>query len=576
MKTSRRSRRALAWSVALAAVLAVACVRAAEPFENLMPEGVIVCVAARDVPGSVESVKASPQWELWSEPGMEFFLGDVTEAIEDMRTELLGDLGVSPEELLAMLGGQVCVGVYPRGDGDAHFLLLADVSGSPETAARLVRELVRRERVSGEYDVTEEEFRGHTIHHVQPVEDETAEEEEPEWWEPEPRREYPGYLALSDNVLAKASSPDRSLLERHLVLRAGETAVPSVGRSDDYRRLQPHVGADADVVAFVDIRTAAGLEDGEGASVPPALGLGFDVDADGSEAVQGLLLMPRPRTGYVRAFIPEGGSVQVPAFADADGALIAALHFSMPVLWEEIVATMQRDAPEAYMNMQQGLQGLPFNLENDIINALGDRVFFYMASADAWEERSILMPMALVARLRDAAAFGTAWKQILAMVPPMFRVETVEFMGVEIQQFGMAMAEPGMPMPRPCVAVTADKVVLASGLQVVRDIIRNDARSAGAVSETEDFRRLAGLTMEDPDAVVYANGQAMGRLVKGQVERQKQMMRDMGFDAEDDEMPDEMPWDLLDKYYTSSMLTARWTDDGLLIKARSLAPAAGR
>jgi hypothetical protein len=595
MRSSRKQAKVrLSWHipallVALAVALASGPARAAEPFENLMPDGCFVCVTIRSVPDIIGPVKASPQFRLFSEPAMKPLLDEMAGRLEEMRAGMSEVLGVAPEDALAMLGGQVCVGILPRGDRDNHFLLLADVTGNPELAGTVVQHFLQYERDQGTYNIVEEDFRGHTVYHIQPIVEEKVEgaagddaaqgggDEMPWNQQPAKRVENPGFVTISDGVLAFASSPDRTLLERFLVLQGGET-LPNVGASDRYRRVQPFLGDAPDAAVFVDIRKAVeaaakGADEALEASAPLALGLGLHLAPDGM-AMQGLLLAPQPRSGIMRAFTPQGGTVMPPPCADADGAMIAGAHFSVPVLWEEITAALQRDDPETFMTLQQSLANAPVDVENNVIKALGHRCFVYVPGPSGSEDESMGTPIALMADLVDADAFRTAWKQLLMSVPPMLQVETIDFMGVEIQQFSFAMQTPNanVRLPQPCFAVMADKLLFASGLDVAKGIIKNDARQASPLLDQQGFRQLLGRTMDNPDALVYVNGQAMGKLMKAQAERQAQMMKEMGMEQGEDNA-DQMPWDVVEKYSSDSILTARWTDEGLEIKAWSPGPA---
>ena len=106
---------------------------------------------------------------------------------------------------------------------------------------------------------------------------------------------------------------------------------------------------------------------------------------------------------------------------------------------------------------------------------------------------------------------------------------------------------------------------------MAKGIIQNNARQASPLLSDQDFQQLLGRTMDTPDVLVYLNGQAMSKLMKAQAERQAHMAREMGY--EDGPDPDEVPWDVLQKYSSDTMATAKWIDEGLEIKAWSPAPA---
>jgi len=612
----RDSERAGVLTVAL--VLGLVCAPAARilagppPFEKLVPaEQVTVYVSVKSVPELLEKFRASPRFKLLSEPEMQKFVDKLTELLRKPREEMARTLGTDPKELEKMLGGQVCLAVLPRGDRDAHWLLLADVSRDPQMAENVVQSILKHEREGGKYAIKEDSFHGRTIYQVEPIEEEKPKQEaapqqvrpvpqpgeeagEEEWeaemppFEPEQRKENPGFITVSEGILALASSPDRSLLEKHLVLREGGD-IPSLAGTEVYGRLESHMGEDRDAAILVDLLALAREEEEETPFMPDlsgflgdvkALGLGLSMRADGLSC-QGLMWAPGPRKGLLKAFAPQGGGVMPPAYVEKEVGLYAGLHFSVPVMWEELKAFLQSQWPQMYPMIEQQLQTLPVDFENDMVKAFGSRWFFYMPALGTAKEPAKAQ-VAFCGDLRNSTAFSQAFQQLMASPDYQGSVEKVDFMGVTLYQFGaptgFEMEEPTGPAA--CMAIMADKLLFATSLDLAKSVISNDKREVSPLVREAEFRQLLGHTMEDPDAILFVDGRVVGRWVRQAVEEQRKEARAFrerfpgpaGEAPEPEELPEMPSWDVLEKYQTASILTAKWVEDGLLIKAWSPHP----
>jgi hypothetical protein len=594
-KRPSRAAEAARWPAALLALAALALAgrtapAALPPFEELIPPGAVLYVAVRDLPDLLERVRQSPRYALLSEPEMQGFLDQITAELERPRGELARMLGRDPEELKDVLGGQAALAALPRGDRDAHFLLLADVSADPELADAVLSSMLDHLRQQDEhYTVHEEEFRGRTVYRLEPLETpaEALPEQErgpTEMGQPRPRRrrprrrlENPGFITLDGGVLAVASSPDRSLLEKHLVLRSGGD-VAALHESAGYRRLRPHLDPERDLTVFVDLKAAGAspadeLLPVEGTVSPdavPAFGFGMTLRQEGV-ATQGMMLAPAPRQGLLRAFEPGRGGVLPPPYVGEDAAVFAGMHFSLSVFWEEMKAALQRESPRQYAMLQQQLQMMPIDVENDLFGAIGSRWFIYARiGGEGGEDLSL----AAVADLQNAEALRTAFTQMVAGLPPFIQVDTVDFMGVDLYSFRAnreLQAQGAAAGPQFCTAVMQDKFIYAGDLELAKAIVRDSRRNASPLLESAPFRRLLDRTMDEPDGLVLVDGRALGRWMASRMEEMRQAaaraMERAGHAAEGPDLPEPPPWDVLRKYETSTLLTVRWVDDGLLFKA---------
>ncbi len=586
----RRARKGAAAALALAAVaICGAALAAPAPLQELVPEGPIAFVGLRDAPAFFEKVRSHPRYQLFCEPELKEFVDGFAEGMREPREELARALGMDPKELEKMLGGQLCVAVLPRGDRDAHFLLLADVSGEPELARSALDNLLEHERTEGQYLVKEESFRGYQIHVVEPIEEaeppappgagagggpppdglaeEGFEEREHHPLQEAERIENPGFLNLSEGILAVASSPDRELIEKYLVLREGGD-LPSLSRTESFRRLGPYLGEEPDLVAFFDV--GSGLRGGMegvaqfGLEKAGGLAMGLTIGGKGI-ATQGLLLAPAPRQGVLRAFPAEGPSVLPPPYVAERVGAYGAVRFHMGTFWQEIMASMQRENPQVHAMIRQQIMTMPVDVENDVIGALGSRWFLYVPPPQ--EARQVDNVVSV--ELERPEAFAAAWQQIVATLPPQAQMRTLEFMGFTVYQSGPEgpQGEPGEGGPASCLAILGDKVVHATDLDLLKTIIKDDQREVSPLRAEAEFRRLMDNVMEQPDAMLMIDARMLMRWARSAMEAQRRMVTmQMGPEAAA-ELPEPPPWAVLEKYQTRAVIAARWNEDGLRIRA---------
>ncbi|MHC4789436.1 MAG: hypothetical protein ACYS8K_09585, partial [Planctomycetota bacterium] len=561
-------------------------------FEELMPAAPFLYVAVHNFPELREKIKALPQYKLLSEPEMQQYKAKIEEALQEPKSTLAQAMGHDPAELAKTLGGQICLGMLPPEQGEkASVLMLADVTGDPALAASSLENLItylRRERAD-RVKVTESDFRGHTVYQFEHVPQAEAPEQ---GTQSAPRqggppqdevRRNPAYIALSDGILALSVGPDSSFLEKHLVLRGGGE-VPAMAEVASFKRLQGPMGAERDLTLYADFKafTSEGsvlqpdIDATAGSGEVGSFGLGVAFREEGV-AGQGLLVAPAPRGGLLRALVPQHGDVMPPAFVDEEVGAFAGLHFSIPILYEEVMARLQRDRPQQYMAVQQVLQRYPVDIENSIIGALGNRWFLYMPADSAADEST--PSAALSVDLEDSAAFAGAWGQLLMQLPASMQYETIDFMGQGIYQF---MAPPGPqqpPQPGPCLTILPDKVVYTTDIEMAKAVIRDDRRASSPLLTSSDFQQMLTRTMDGPHGILLVDGRVMARWWARAAEEQIAAagtlaqglqpppgMEGLSPEALLEHLP---PWELMEKYESPSLLTVGWTDEGLLVQSWS-------
>ena len=148
-------------SLVLAAPAAVA-----GSFETWLPENTVIYITFEDISKLKQTYSDGPLAKLIAEDEVQAFLEKPLAKWDALMEVMKGELqGLTPEDLLAMLGGQVAFAVTRLEplEGDRvqmDFVLLADVG---ENGAKIVEWL---DKMAGLKDVIrreEEEFRGTTI-----------------------------------------------------------------------------------------------------------------------------------------------------------------------------------------------------------------------------------------------------------------------------------------------------------------------------------------------------------------------------------------------------------------------------
>lgn len=570
---SRSRTSAVAVVLAAGIVLGLAAggvVAAPKEFDRTIPEKAVLYAGFKDFPQFLARFQQTPYQKLLEEEQVQDFFDQIVMLIENEAPKL-AQLDLKADELKELLAGEVAIVV---GELDVEqvapvqALLVADITGKRELAQQMVNKWLAtfaEELDEAGVMTQEEQFEGRTIVRMAP----------------EDFGEQAVYYMIEDELLA-LNVGGRTLLEKFIVMQA-RGGLPAMADNENYGAAVARMGDDNDFVLFANFQalmdalvpedqTPAG-EPGAAVDAGPnvdailkalgirdvkALGLGVKLAEDGIRG-RGILLTPAPRKGILKAFVPEDMDVTPPPFVDDDAAAYYAFHFSVPVLYEEIMNMLMTTAPPVHMMIQMQLQAMNteagVNVGNDIIKALGTRWHIYMPAEVVTANEPKMLNVVISLELADRDAIAGAFDKLLAFGEE--GVAPIEFMGQSIYQLPADdFVEPDAPYGMElCFVFLENSVLVATNLDLAKTVIKNRVRDRSTLLETPRLQALLAHVMEDPDALTFEDTSLTGRL---QVENPDPEFEELGL-----RLPD---FDALRKYLGLSVSVMKWTDEGLLLE----------
>lgn len=593
------------------------------PFEQLVPEDVTSFASVRNYRALVEKLKNTPYYALTREPEVKALVEQITGKfrqqlelsgrswdikLADVEGLLSGEIAMaSVSKVEAQEPGMMAPMAFPR--MQTAMLVLVDVGQNAPAAEQFIGRLLRIAEEEGVLKQTEEEeFRGHKIRRLtfdplaffwggEKLElahdltgDEGLEELPPELQERLRELKAAGvgeaqnvYINLEGNVLAVETGGDRSLLERHLVLRDGGE-MRALSQSVTYRRLTEMMDPDSDYITFqnlepvweqwkqmigqaspflpvnpVQVMEATGL-----------LGLKAKVDSvrieeDGILS-ESFVLAPAPRRGLLKAVVPAGrANVKPPAFVGQDVSLYCGAYFDVPTLWEEVKAAIKELSPQGYELMMQQINSplVPFHVERDLIQTVGSHWFVYVPREFISPNPPREINALLAVELKDSRKLETRFQTLWAMAPLQAPDSTVEFMGKTIYQSPPVPLDrvPGFEVemaPLRFSFVFADgKLIIATSTAMAKRAVRDSLRSESPLLQKAEFRATLLHMISRPESIYYMDLRAIGEAALKGVEK----LMDLS------EAKVSLPsYETLGKYLYVSATTTKWSEDGLHVK----------
>ncbi len=374
-------------SLVLAAPAAVA-----GSFETWLPEKTLVYVTLEDISKLKRTYNDGPLAKLIAEEEVQAFLEKPLARWGELMEVLKGQLqGLTPEDLLGMLDGQVAAAITrlePLGGDRVHmdFVLLAEVG---ENGAKIVQWLDKLVGTQEEIRREEEEFRGVTI--VTWRGTETREESNDDV------RHGPVSYFADGNVFAIADGPDvlKDLLNR----RSDEEATP-LASSALYRTIRDKVGRRGDLIAYANadeiwkFATAmAGEDEEQMLTITRALGLrgiqGFGLNMSLTNEGMGQVVYlhaPGRKTGILSLFGAPNTDLAPPSFVPPDVAQSFTMALDFQALWVETRRVINEIDPDLMEQLDAGLemaqQMLQVDVQKDLIGSLGKSITFYQLPPD--------------------------------------------------------------------------------------------------------------------------------------------------------------------------------------------------
>ena len=589
----RKSRRTELLTVLFAAaVLMLQAPAKAEvkPFEQVVPEDILNFVSIPDYRASAERLKKTPYNAMLSDPELRQLVDEIADSAAEGLSQFKEATGVALSDVEKLLSGEIAMAMMPPDafGEQGKMLILADVSADPAEAERILAQALQRAVEGGTIQLAEEQIRGHNIRVVSldvvaGLEGKDLEDLDPELREMlEEMGDEPAggagaqtvLISLEDGILAVQAGGDRALLERHLLLRDGGD-VPALSGNQRYRDLKARLGTQGDYFNFQNLdamwETMRGAGQDAGMFMPfdpmqliEAMGI-FGIQAtvsqasieeDGIEA-QSFTLIPAPRNGILKAFVPQGAaSVKPPAFVGEDAAVYLGAYCDVPVLWEEIKIAIGAVAPSMRDMLQMRMENpqAPFHPERDLINTLGSHWFVYVPQEVVNPNPPGELNILIAAELKDAATLETTLGTLWTMVPPDAGATTAPFMGKTIYETGpLPMGPFGAGVSLNFAFVVVDgRLIIATSPAMAKLAVREGKREDSPLLGKPEFRGLLPHMISKPEWFAYFDARHIGKWA-WQLAEMVAMRKGIALPA----------FDVLEKYLYVGVSTTKWNQDGV-------------
>lgn len=515
----------------------------AAPFDRMLPDDTLLYVSLRSVPRTMERYREGALRAFWEEPAVATFTASLRKGWGEAMARVKEKAGVSLEEMLDVVAGEVALFVPAGGVGEdaMRYVILADIGGNGERVREILEGAERSILEGDRYRRFEEEFRGVTIVSYQS----TAEKQEPKGEgrgeevvePPEPIDEEgcdgglrvaeaegseevapagesgddgaPTCWCLSGNLLAAAS--DVETLKRQFAYRDDES-VPRLAEHDPYRRVISKTGARRDIVAYLGYPSMLkslredGTFDEEDARIFEAIGLA-SIDAIGGQiglerdgfGVDFFVSVPGKKVGVLKLFDAPNEGLRPPPLVDPAVDTVNTWVVDLPGLWAEFRRIANTIEPGLLANVDGGLEMLKgasgVDLQADFIGALGKEITWYSASREVAggegeeaaeaPDREAMPAIVFAVALTDREKMDGALRGLLAAAQGMVRIEEEEYLGVKIRN---AITPFGM---KPCYALLADHLLIALDAEDLKAVIRRVGKEVKSLRDTEEFERCA-------------------------------------------------------------------------------------
>ncbi len=498
-------------------------------FETWLPEKTVVYVTFDDVSKLKQTYNDGPLAKLVAEEEVQAFLEKPLAKWDALMEVMKGQLeGLSPEDLLGMLDGQVAAAITslePLEGDRVHldFVLLADVG---ENGPKIVEWLDKLAGMQEEIRREDEEFRGVTIITLRGTE--TAEESKDDV------RHGPVSYLTDGKVFALADGPD---VLKDLLNRRNDAEATPLASSALYRTIRDRVGRRGDLIVYANadelwkfFGAVAGDDEEQMLTITKALGVrgiqgvGLNMSLTTEGMGQALYLhAPGRKTGILSLFGAPNTDLTPPSFVPSDVAQAFTMALDFQGLWTEARRVMNEIDPDILEQFDAGLEMaqmmLQIDVQKDLIGSLGKVITVYQLTPDGAGEgegkqvegepggtpEGAATPMTpttvVVLGLSDGAKFAQTVKALMAATMPGVAQEE-EYLGHTLYY---TEASEGAEQ-QPCFAFVGDNFIYASQLDALRSVIRRQGKDGvqGLVG-SEEFARAMQRVPGKRIAVSYTN-----------------------------------------------------------------------
>ena len=515
--------------VGLSQLPARARAQAPAPPENVLPDSTFAFLKVNDAQALRQAFTQSQFGQLWADPAMKAWKDDLIEKIDEAGKPLKEKIGVTIRELLELPQGAISLAVVGRDDpkNPVAVLISADAGKNAETMTQVLTRATQQAEQKGA-KVSTETFQGATLHVIQfpdakPGEGDQAKDDRP----------VPPLIWTSQGGVFSLGSDVEALKD---VLSNSKGRDDSLAKNDSYVQARKKLGADAQVVWFVDIARvlklaaqAPGAQAGGGQGpqiegIIEATGLKSLKAAAGSFALNSgsydslskmIILSPGPAEGVLKVFTMPKVSLRPEPWVPATVASYQSVSWDLDAAYNAINDLVNMFQPGVLNVLEQQLVGPnggePLSFQKDIFGPLGDRMTFVTDYKKPITEDSQRMLVGIA--LEDAKAFQNSLNKIIALAngAPKKR----EFQGTTIYDFAI----PNMPnagaananrMKGPIsVAIAKNTLFASSEPTLLEQVLRGGGPS---LADSATFQAVAKEIPESTSSISYTRPEEQARL----------------------------------------------------------------
>jgi len=441
--------------VGLSQLPARALAQAPAPPENVLPDSTLAFLKVNDAQGLRRAFAHSQFGQLWADPGMKAWKEDLIEKLDEAGKPLKEKIGVTIRELLELPEGAISFAVVGRDDpkNPVAVLISADAGKNADTMTQVLTRATQQAVQNGA-KVSTAAFQGATIHVVQFPDAKPAEGDQAKT-----DRTVPPLVWTHLGSVFTLGSDLEALKD---VLSNAKGRDNSLARNESYGRSLQKLGADAQVIWFIDIARvlklaaqAPGAQAGGGQGqqiegIIEATGLkslkafagSFALNSGSYDSLSKMIILsPAPAEGVLKVFAMPKVSLRPEPWVPGTVASYQSMSWDLDAAYNSINDLVNMFQPGVLNVLEQQLVGPnggePLSFQKDLFGPLGDRLTFISDYKKPITEDSQRLLLGIA--LEDAKAFQNTLNKIigLANAAPKKR----EFQGTTIYDFEI----PNMP-----------------------------------------------------------------------------------------------------------------------------------
>jgi hypothetical protein len=514
------------------AVLALAAPqgRAEEAPEKAHPGSTVLFAKVNNAAGLREAFRQSQFGRLWADPALKPFREDLASRLDERGKTMKQTLGVGLRELIELPQGAASIAVVAKDQGDAPFAVVLTADAGKNAAAMtgvLTRATEQGEKAGAK--ISKEQFKGQTLYVIQP---------------PKPKDDKdgdkPAPPVVWTNAAGKFTIGTDVEVVKDLVAHAGGRD-DSLAASESYGKAVAKVGADAQVIWYLDVARAlqlavkVGSKGKNAANVKQLEPMAQVLGLDGLKAAAGsftlnagkfdsvsktFVLAPAPVRGVLKLFSMPAISLKPEPWVPETVASYQTWSWDLDNAYAALNDLANMFQPGVLNVLEQQLVGPnggePLNFKKDIFDPLGDRVTVISDFKKPVTEDSQRMLVAVALEDQEKNPFQNTLNRLIGLANG--QPKKREFQGATIYDFDMpelpnANANPnaGKVQLKGPVSVTVAKntLFISSDPTLLEQVLRGGGAS---LADSASFQAVAKEVPEKVSNLNYVRPDEQARL----------------------------------------------------------------